>query len=501
MSIESLRQILEELDVLELAVAQRFRKNPSLRSAAGITEIDQVLESKPKRPHKETLLQQHELRFFAKEYEQNCARTASSLDSEAIQREVSALKDPSMTFEGLTSIIRNVDAKHGSGMPSNASSAIESYSMYLSAPADGQKQLKSKKKFKRKYFLSAVTSHIAGLLDTSFSESEMYGKYIDLTAFHEMYKSVAQSQLSYLEYLQTFAEFGSSRSADYHRYLEALLAHLVAFHEKIQPLRELIFPETTGEVEAEEDGKPNDKGEVYCKACAKLFTKESVYKGHLDGKKHKKNAKTVQNGNSEKKVSSEMTLKLLESKLSFVAQQLQPIIDATIADHSRRSTLSEREQALEVLAVQGEESEYTDIESGSENESSDDEMDYFSKDLPLGTDGIPIPLWLYKLQGLHKEYLCEICGNSTYKGRQQYTKHFSLPKHVHGLMCLGVAELDVPMFASISTIAEAQELWKTIVQNKKKEVDEFENAVEIEDEDGNVMTQKDYVELKRQGLL
>lgn len=495
MSMETLRQLLEELDVLEQATAQRFRKNPFLGPAAGVADTDSVLESRAKRPHKETLLQQHELRFFGDEYRQNCDRVRAVFDSDALTKEAELLKDPSMKFSQISALIGKINAKHEG---QTASAVAESYRLYLSAPLEAWKTGKGSRKVQRKYFLSAAAAHIDELLGAAFAENEMYGKYIDLSAYYEMYKVVSLSQLSYVDYLRALSDTKAA-SPDYVRYLESLLAYLIAFYKNVHPMETFEFPKEETAAPEVEDGKPNEAGEVYCKACDKLFAKESVYKGHLDGKKHKKNAKAVESNAPAPKVDSGRSL---EHKVKYLVTQLQPIVTATISDHDRRKTLSDRELALEVLAVRGEESDYTDCESGSEHESEDeDDTEYFSKDLPLGTDGIPIPLWLYKLQGLHREYLCEICGNSTYKGRQQYTKHFGLPKHAHGLMCLGIAELDVPLFANISTIAEAQDLWKTIQSNKRKEKDEEEDAIEIEDEDGNVMSHKDYVELKKQGLL
>ena len=36
--------------------------------------------------------------------------------------------------------------------------------------------------------------------------------------------------------------------------------------------------------------------------------------------------------------------------------------------------------------------------------------------LPVGFDGKPMPLWLFNLLGLGKQFKCEICGNAVYWG-------------------------------------------------------------------------------------
>lgn len=56
----------------------------------------------------------------------------------------------------------------------------------------------------------------------------------------------------------------------------------------------------------------------------------------------------------------------------------------------------------------------------------------------MGPDGNPLPVWLYKLRGLHKHYGCEICGNATYQGRREFDRHFTEALHVKGLACLGI---------------------------------------------------------------
>lgn len=501
---------MEELDCLEAAAAQRFGRNPDLGRLAQIHPTDPILDRKRKRPHKESLLQQHELRYFGTQYEKTRARVLENVN-EALILQIKAQTDPGLKFEAVFLAVKDVEARFKAQPNQSAQSLISGLSMYLSAPPEDTRQ-GSVRKFKRKHFLSRETAHLATQLGEAFNELEVYGKFLDLTVFYDMYKTLFPDQITYGKYLTVFSEFVHKlTSADYVRYLESLLLYLIRMHECCYPLKPLPVWEEKRESEVE-DGKPNSKGEVFCRACDKLFAKETVYKAHLSGKKHKKNAEkngevtekdaenTEKNGGENEKDLKGLGVHDLESRIQQMARELESLVQATVADYERRSTLSDREKMLEHLAVDGEESEYTAEETASEAEEEEDDDDFYSKDLPIGTDGAPIPLWLYKLQGLHRSYNCEICGNIKYKGRQQFTKHFGLAKHVYGLMCLGIGEEETSLFDGIHTIAEAQELWAKIKKTKRNEEEELEN-VEIEDDDGNVMSHKDFVELKKQGLI
>ena len=57
------------------------------------------------------------------------------------------------------------------------------------------------------------------------------------------------------------------------------------------------------------------------------------------------------------------------------------------------------------------------------------------------------------------------------------------------------------MFKNITKIDEATELWKVLRKETKLKTTELENSVEVEDKEGNVMSEKDYMDLKKQGLL
>jgi len=79
--------------------------------------------------------------------------------------------------------------------------------------------------------------------------------------------------------------------------------------------------------------------------------------------------------------------------------------------------------------------------------------------LPVGFDGKPMPLWLFNLLGLGKQYKCEICGNASYWGERSFEKHFSEWRHSHGMKSLKIP--NTIHFWGVTEIGEALKLhWK-----------------------------------------
>lgn len=501
--LETQRQLLEENDALEVAVARNFRKNPAL---ADLCRVEQThkLSTKKKRTHKEMLLKEHELKFFEESSKDNLSRLKQQIQSKnSLVKEINTFRDPDMKFHLFLDAMKDMNNKRGDRLKS-ARNTLSTVLPYLSAPEEDRKP--DSNKVKRKHLLSSMGAHIGPQLGLKFNEVEQFGKYIDLSYFYGEYKQLVPSKSTYVEFLRTFAEFPyNTTSGEYKRYLSQLLEFLLRFYENTHPFENPnSILQDDGEQEEVEEGKPNDKGEVFCKACDKLFSKESVYKGHLDGKKHKKNQKALEeNGGLNGVPVKRETNATTEKKIARLASLLKPTIEETINHIERRAAASERERMIEDAAQVDEQEEFTatDTDSSGDSDSEDDDDDLLSKHLPLGTDGTPIPLWLYKLQGLHRSYNCEICGNIKYKGRQQFDKHFHLAKHVYGLQCLGVDDEAMVSFVGIASIEEANELWQKLKKIKRNEEKTAESAVEVEDEEGNVMPEKDYLELMKQGLL
>lgn len=513
--LESQRSVLEEIDVLEKAISQRLQRNPLLLPPS--QGSDGTIISSKKRPHKEVLLQQHELKFFEDKYKRHCSTVleAKMKKKNFFREEIDKLNDPSYEFKDFDAMLDNIKQRHDEQPDNNQVEDINKiYVMYSSAPASEEKHTsKAKVKVKRKYILSSAASHID--LNAIFTPDELFGKYLDLSPFYETYKSLIDHEITYVEYLALYEKLPydttKRNTQTYFQYVTDLADYLQSYIEKVKPLldiqalKEETQKEFSVEFNCEADGKPNDKGEVFCKACDKLFAKETVFKGHLNGKKHQKNVKQQENSQLPAPQSSRVkNLEFQEFKVRFLSHRLKDYKGPTISNAERRAALTDREIMAEAISIVGEESDYTTMGMSSSNESdgnesSDDELG--SKDMPIGVDGKPIPYWLYKLQGYHKTYECEICGNIKYKGRTVFAKHFNSAKHQYGLGCLGITDDYMPLFKSIVKIDEAMELWRRLKKERRIKEGDTENAVEVEDEEGNVLSEKDYLELKKQGLL
>lgn len=497
--IEAQRLLLEDIDTLEQALESRLKRYPHL-----VPSSDAHLK---KRPHKQYLLQTYELKFLADKYKASAARVDKKRNGTIFKSSLLSIADPTKNLRQFDALVAELSLKHNqSAQVSDVSEDLSQiYAMYSSAPTEEIKQSKNKPRVKRKYVLCSAASHLD--LGTIFSPAENYGSYLDLTQLYDTFKELSNDMdATYLEYLSLFDKFPYENvnvsSSAYKTYLQDLLSYLISFCSKINPLADVqkeIDEKTNAfkTTSSNDDGQTNDNGEVFCASCNKLFAKMSVYQGHLSGKKHRKNAA---NSSSASTISN---TKIDEFQIQEVAKFLAPVREATIANTERKAALTERERLIEELEAKGEESEYTTIESSgvdTDNELSDDDNDSKSN-LPLGADGQPIPYWLYKLQGLNHSFNCEICGNISYKGRALFNKHFGGAKHQYGLKCLGVSEEYIPLFKSITSISEATEFWKQLKKERRSEESFHENAVEVEDDQGNVMSEKDYLDLKRQGLL
>ena len=117
----------------------------------------------------------------------------------------------------------------------------------------------------------------------------------------------------------------------------------------------------------------------------------------------------------------------------------------------------------------------------------------------MGWDGKPIPYWLYKLHGLGIEFKCEICGGASYWGRRSFEKHFQEWRHAYGMKCLKIP--NTVHFKDVTDIEHALRLHKKILSDNFESTFKPDFQEEFEDHDGNLYSRKQYIDLKRQGLI
>ncbi|EPY54267.1 U2 snRNP-associated protein sap61 [Schizosaccharomyces cryophilus OY26] len=373
-------------------------------------------------------------------------------------------------------------------------------------------------------------------IDTLFRGEEMYGRFMDLNELYEEFVNLKSIEpISYLEYLSRLDDFNivpkSEKNHSYATYLRHLYEYLSSFFQRTHPLKDInrmvsIF-QTEFDITREAglpgqtvgDGQANGTSSgQYCEACERFYQKKSVYDAHLPSKKHKK---AVERLEAQKSSNPQNTTVSLASgsisgrpqeipALEFIIKKLLGVLEeerqATRENVVRRQTLTASERLAEIRAAEQEAIEASVIESKSQNnedeQGSDEEGEekiYNPLKLPIGWDGKPIPFWLWKLHGLGKEFPCEVCGNFVYMGRKAFDKHFTEQRHIYGLKCLGISPS--PLFNQIVSIDEALQLWQKVKAENRKQETSMANLNEMEDDEGNVMSEKVYNDLRAQGLL
>ncbi|KAI8065689.1 hypothetical protein BC940DRAFT_303342 [Gongronella butleri] len=345
-------------------------------------------------------------------------------------------------------------------------------------------------------------------LETLFSGEEQYGRYLDLLAVHNDYVNLKGiNRVEYIPFLDRMDRFDapnvyppSIKTSDaYRQYLDGFRAYLQGFFERARPLVDLAAIEKKARDAFDASYKPDapnaseNTDALFCKACQKAFSKQTVYDAHLKGKKHvKAQAKLDQDG-AEDRVDRRKQTAWHEALIVAYLAEISDTRQQTKANVERKQALTDRERALEL--EQGD-----DIEiGGGSDDDSDEERIYNPLKLPLGWDGKPIPYWLYKLHGLGVEYPCEICGNYVYMGRKAFDKHFQESRHAYGMRSLGLP--NTRQFHEITKIDDAYALQEKLKKHNVSSQVKTDNVEEYEDDEGNVFNKKTYDDLKRQGLI
>lgn len=393
--------------------------------------------------------------------------------------------------------------------------------------------------------------------DNMFTGEESNGRFLDLTTLHDDYLNVPGARrLTYLQYLDYFDVFTqpqlpikrqSKLTDTYLKYVSDLSNYLESFVRRTKPLEGLdemfsdfdqdfekawkagTVPAWTPDAGSSTETNGASATKLWCAECEKKFTNENVYKAHFKGKKHIRAAQAkatavggIANGttNGTPTTSSsesgqrlkERVIASHEHRIRSLAQYLTNERSNTRVNVERKAGMTERERQAELDALFAEDDaavfassrDHTGGDSDDDAGGSDnDERIYNPLKLPLGWDGKPIPFWLYKLHGLGVELSCEICGNYVYMGRRAFDKHFSEARHIYGLKCLGIsgAGAGSGLFRDITGIDAALKLWEEIKREKKDKEQKEESIVQMEDGEGNVMPERIYYDLQKQGIL
>lgn len=324
---------------------------------------------------------------------------------------------------------------------------------------------------------------IKSMVDNKFSGEEAFGRFFDLTSFHEMYLNLpgirGGRRLTYLQYLDAFDIFTPPQCPikrpdklkdEYFQYVGDLASYLQGFMDRTKPLEDLekIFAAFDKDFDEawQKDEVPGwdtetaalgpsglvtqGTGEgIWCAECEKEFKNENVYKNHLTGKKHiraaeaKKSNGTTDGTNGQTNGAGaghqsrlkERAVAEREYRTRRLAAAMQTERSDTKVNVERRQGMTERERQQELEAFYAEAAAPSGQAADEESDGEGEDKIYNPLKLPLAWDGKPIPFWLYKLHGLGVEFPCEICGNFVYMGRRAFDKHFNEARHIYGLKC------------------------------------------------------------------
>uniref|UniRef100_A0A7S3TS17 Matrin-type domain-containing protein n=1 Tax=Strombidinopsis acuminata TaxID=141414 RepID=A0A7S3TS17_9SPIT len=332
------------------------------------------------------------------------------------------------------------------------------------------------------------------------------------------------NELDYIEWLKTFDQFHDIpryckyKEKSYTEYLDAIISYMRGFLLRTQPMVGIEKLEQQFDKEFEERWAdrgipgwqdPTHKDPLFSLPSNKLFNNEAVMKSHQSGKAYKKKVAEVQKMSFEdqKKLTDESEsedrrVAHLESR----AAKWHDLLSDTITE-SVQHLQKKQSQTVEEMEMDRDDSgdDMDDDDDGVDVDGSDIEKDeddrpiYNPLNLPLGWDGKPIPFWLYKLHGLGIEYKCEICGNYSYWGRRAFEKHFSEWRHAFGMRCLKIP--NTAHFKEITKIEDALTLYEKLKKDAEEQTFRPDADVECEDIQGNVMSQRAFEDLRRQGLV
>ena len=313
------------------------------------------------------------------------------------------------------------------------------------------------------------------------------------------------------------------KQSDYEEYLTSIDRYLVDFLVRLRPLSDLTnlinkfdedFAETWSKREIPGWDQLTAELPLYAIVTDRVFSTKVALDGHVGSKdyakahlRYEKLSPGERDGMLSISHSKDRALARLESRIRFHLDQLGDIVENTIDHITRKQARTSREVELELLKLeQGGNALLEGHGYLSDAESSDgEEVDtdnralYNPKNLPIGPDGKPIPYWQYKLFGLDKEFVCEICGNHTYFGRRAFDKHFSEWRHINGLRALRIQSSN--HFFGITGIQDAILLHDRLRKQTSSSIFNADKEMECEDAMGNIMSYKAYNDLVRQGLV
>jgi splicing factor 3A subunit 3 len=203
---------------------------------------------------------------------------------------------------------------------------------------------------------------------------------VDLNSLHGEYLNLkGVDRLDYIPYLDRFDRFADIKvypvnlksSNDYRLYLDHLHNYLHGFFRRAKPLEDVASLEQQAKLEFEETWNGNDGGNdqtkaedatgLFCKACQKLFTKQTVFDAHLKGKKHLKAQEKLDQENSStngsdnqdglNKMDRRKQTAWMEALITAYMKTLDNIRTESKANVERKQALTDRERTVRKMTA------------------------------------------------------------------------------------------------------------------------------------------------------
>jgi len=332
------------------------------------------------------------------------------------------------------------------------------------------------------------------------------------------------NEMDYVLWLKEFDQFHDVpryckyKEREYAEYLEGIISYLRGFLLRSQPIVGIEKLEQQFDKEFEAMwtdrnvpgwSEQTHKSKLFSLPTSKLFSGEAIMKSHQSGKLYKQKVAQMQKMSFEDQQSlvaaseaEDKRIANLEARAGKWRDLLSEIITESIQHLQKKQSQTAEEMARDDEASSDDEDIRDDdggMDIGSDEEVDEERPIYNPLNLPLGWDGKPIPFWLYKLHGLGIEYKCEICGNYSYWGRRAFERHFQEWRHAFGMRCLKIP--NTSHFKEITKIEEAITLYEKLKRDADEQTFRPDADVECEDIQGNVMSQKAFEDLRRQGLV
>lgn len=341
----------------------------------------------------------------------------------------------------------------------------------------------------------------------------------------------------------------AERDARARAYITALVAYLVDFCRRAQPLfdvdgkraalerewtarlqpvaRPLDAPGMAQEQEGDDgegdemhDGEEREtkaEKELKCELCDKTFAKATVLRGHQQSRAHRERAEKYARAVTEWVTRTWTPAAADVHVAAGLLGELCDVVHATAEYVSAKQARNTRE--IDADAAAAADGENSDGDEDGAEDAEDRRVAQIAAALaredadgaeegkrrraienyPVDAAGQPIPYWMYKLDGLGVEYRCEICGNAAFRGRRAFEQHFQDAQHTQGLRLLGID--NSLAFYDITRIADALALAERLRRDQHAAEWRADSDEECEDADGNVYSRKMYHALLRQGII